>query len=56
MDLGFGRIEDLEHLLLVRFRVTQYIFARQRWACGVFSCWIPHHSSKVTNQKCHVMT
>src|SRR3990167_3341328 len=54
-DLGFRRIENLEHLSFIGLRVLQYLLAGQRWARGALTAGVADHPREVADQENHLM-
>src|SRR5438045_1771222 len=55
-DLGFLRIEDLEHLPLVRLRVREDFLVRQRRARDFLAGRIADHSGEVADDEDDAMS
>ena len=55
-DLGFVRVQNLEHLLFVRFGVAVDFLARHGRPGGVAAGWVADESGNIANQKNHGMT
>ncbi len=45
------RIQNFEHLFLIRLRVFQYLFFAQGLACHIFTCRIANKPGEITDQK-----
>ena len=55
-DLGFFRVQHLEHLVAIGLGVFQHLLARQRRAGGIFAGRVADHAGEVADQKQCVMT